>query len=127
MQFVSLSLTVVERTGRIDYYFLAIVTGLIYPAFGIVYGIAIQSFQLQDRHSLRRAGDRSALWFFLIAVASTVAIALQNFCLARGAAMLVRKLRSQSFRAILRQDSTCFVYFGWVFKADVWVFLSWMV
>jgi ATP-binding cassette subfamily B (MDR/TAP) protein 1 len=84
--------------------FFASITGMVYPAFGIVYGIAIQSFQLQDRHALRKAGDRSALWFFLIAVGSTVAIAAQNYSFARGAAALTRKLRSLSFRAILRQD-----------------------
>lgn len=43
---------------------------------------------------------------FLIAICSTIAIANQNYFFSRAAASLTSKLRSLSFRAILRQDST---------------------
>ncbi|KAG8955981.1 GTPase-activating protein [Tulasnella sp. 424] len=82
----------------------AIASGMVYPAFGIVFGKAISAFSLQDRHELRHAGDRNALWLFLIAICSTFAIANQNFFFSRAAAGLTSKLRSMSFRAILRQD-----------------------
>jgi ATP-binding cassette, subfamily B (MDR/TAP), member 1 len=49
--------------------------------------------------------DRNALWFFVIAILSTIAIAFQNYLFASSAAQLTFKLRSLSFQAILRQDS----------------------
>ncbi|KZT39956.1 P-loop containing nucleoside triphosphate hydrolase protein [Sistotremastrum suecicum HHB10207 ss-3] len=79
------------------------VTGLVYPAFGIVYGKAIDGFQSQG-HALRIAGNRNALWFFLISLVSTCSISIQNYMFASAAASLTSKLRSLSFRAILRQD-----------------------
>jgi ATP-binding cassette subfamily B (MDR/TAP) protein 1 len=100
------------------------VTGTVYPVFGIVYGlstpksiytwayksvlatgVAIQTFQVQDRHQLRKESDRNALYFFIIAIVTTIAIGLQMFLFAAGAASLTNKLRKLSFKAILRQDS----------------------
>ncbi|KZW01505.1 multidrug resistance protein 1 [Exidia glandulosa HHB12029] len=84
--------------------FCAVATGSVYPSFGIVYGHGIQGFSEPDRHTKRVAGDRNALWFFLIAILSTFAIAGQNFNFARAAAMLTAKIRRLSFSAMLRQD-----------------------
>ncbi|KZV84576.1 multidrug resistance protein 1 [Exidia glandulosa HHB12029] len=75
-----------------------------YPAFGIVYGYGIQGFSEPDRHAKRVAGDRTALWFFLIAILSTFAIAGQSYEWARAAAILTAKIRKLSFAAMLRQD-----------------------
>ena len=44
-----------------SYYF--IVSGMVYPAFGIVYAIGISSFSLTDNSERRHAGDRVALWY----------------------------------------------------------------
>lgn len=44
---------------------------------------------------------------FIIAILATIAIAHQNYFFSRAAAGLTQKLRSLSFRAILRQDSKC--------------------
>ena len=98
-------------------------TGMVYPAFGIVYAQAIQDFQMTG-HELRVAGeskylsssqrgayvllsaaDRSALWLFIIAICSTICIAIQNYMFNRAAASLTEKLRKLSFKALLRQDS----------------------
>lgn len=57
---------------------------------------------------MRIAGDRNALWFFIIAVLSTFAIAGQNYNFAHAAATLTSRLRRLSFAAILRQDSKPF-------------------
>ncbi|KAF5385690.1 hypothetical protein D9757_005473 [Collybiopsis confluens] len=81
----------------------AIVTGLVFPAYGIVYAKAINGFSLQG-HEARVSGDRNALWFFLIAIISSFAIGVQNYNFAASAASLTSKLRTLSFRAILRQD-----------------------
>ncbi|KAL0565464.1 hypothetical protein V5O48_016559, partial [Marasmius crinis-equi] len=82
----------------------ACLTGLIYPAFGIVYGQAVNTFATQDRHVLRHEGDRNALWFFVIAILSFFCIGIQNYSFAAAAAILTSKLRSSSLKAILRQD-----------------------
>lgn len=73
-------------------------------------GGTIQAFQTQDRHALRLAGDRNALWFFLIAILSAASIAMQNYLFANASSQLTFRLRSLSFRAILRQDSACFFF-----------------
>jgi ATP-binding cassette subfamily B (MDR/TAP) protein 1 len=82
----------------------AAMTGMVYPAFGIVYARGIEGFSKVDPHERRIAGDRNALWFFIIALISTLAIGMQNFLFASAAATLTSKLRSLTFRAILRQD-----------------------
>ncbi|KAH7885321.1 P-loop containing nucleoside triphosphate hydrolase protein [Phlebopus sp. FC_14] len=65
---------------------------------------AISGFSETDRSVMRRDGDRNALWFFLIAILSAVCIGLQNYYFASSAATLTSKLRSLTFKAILRQD-----------------------
>lgn len=76
-----------------------------YPAFGIVYAKGIAAFSRIDPHQRHRDGDFVALWFFLIAIVSTLTTAIQNYMFASTSATLIAKLRSLSFRAILRQDS----------------------
>ncbi|KAF9510493.1 hypothetical protein BS47DRAFT_1373308 [Hydnum rufescens UP504] len=82
----------------------AIMTGLVHPGYGIVYGGAIQGFQQTDRHQFRISGDRSGLWFFIISLCASFTIACQNYLFGHAASELTKKLRSTSFRAILRQD-----------------------
>ncbi|KAF8755102.1 P-loop containing nucleoside triphosphate hydrolase protein [Rhizoctonia solani] len=82
----------------------AIVTGLVYPVMGIVYSQAIVGFSDRDRAKVRRSGDRNALWFFIIAIVSAISIAIQNLVFGMTASRLTSKLRTLSFRAILRQD-----------------------
>ncbi|KAG1745981.1 P-loop containing nucleoside triphosphate hydrolase protein [Suillus paluster] len=84
--------------------FFAICSGAVYPAFGIVYGQAISGFSAPTNAERRYDGDRNALWFFIIAILSTISIGFQNYFFASSAATLTAKLRSISFKAILRQD-----------------------
>ncbi|KIM25760.1 hypothetical protein M408DRAFT_73764 [Serendipita vermifera MAFF 305830] len=81
--------------------------GMVYPVFGIVFGHAINAFQYTG-HELRVQGDRAALWFFIIAIAATIAITLQNASYLRATNDLVFRLRNLMFRAILRQDIAYF-------------------
>nr|GAT60228.1 predicted protein [Mycena chlorophos] len=81
----------------------AIGTGGVFPAFGIVYAKGINGFELSG-HARRVAGDRNALWFFIIAILSTFCIGLQNYYFSSAAATLTMRLRQLSFKAILRQD-----------------------
>ncbi|KAF8574055.1 ste6-like protein [Ramaria rubella] len=82
----------------------AAMTGMVYPAFGIVFGNTIEAFQETDRHSLRVDMDRNALWLFIIAIVTAITVAAQNFLFASAASKLTFKLRGLTFRAILRQD-----------------------
>ncbi|CAE6541707.1 unnamed protein product [Rhizoctonia solani] len=84
--------------------FAAIVTGMVYPVMGIVYSKAIVGFAAIDDAEKRRSGDRNALWFFIIAIVSAFATAVQGWAFGVTAARLTSKLRSLSIRAILRQD-----------------------
>jgi ATP-binding cassette subfamily B (MDR/TAP) protein 1 len=82
----------------------AICAGLVYPSFGIVYAKALQGFSLQDPHARRQAGDRNALWLFVIAVLAGLAISVEHWMFNHAAAQLSSVLRTKSFRAILSQD-----------------------
>ncbi|KAF9221679.1 P-loop containing nucleoside triphosphate hydrolase protein [Gyrodon lividus] len=82
----------------------AIVTGMVYPVFGIVYGQAIAGFSQSDPSVRRSDGNRNALWFFIIAILSSISIGLQSYFFASSAVMLTSKLRSLTFRSILKQD-----------------------
>lgn len=102
-------------------------TGLVYPAFGIVFAKAMDGFSLVDRHALRHEGDRNALWsvnqmqpcragvlnikslcldrMFIIAILSALAMGTQGYYFTNAAANLTEKIRSLSFRAMLKQES----------------------
>ncbi|KAL9710959.1 hypothetical protein Ac2012v2_005499 [Leucoagaricus gongylophorus] len=82
----------------------ACASGMVYPAFGIVFAKGINSFSQIDSHERRFQGDRNALWLFLIAIISIVIVSAQNYYFASTAAALTARLRKLSFRAILRQD-----------------------
>ncbi|KAI0261288.1 P-loop containing nucleoside triphosphate hydrolase protein [Gloeopeniophorella convolvens] len=82
----------------------AIISGAIYPSFGIVYAHALTGFSLPTAAERRHSGDRFALWLFVIAIVALFATGFQNYFFATSAASLSRKLRMRSFRALLRQD-----------------------
>ncbi|KAJ6530072.1 P-loop containing nucleoside triphosphate hydrolase protein [Mycena vulgaris] len=95
-----------HRAGWRRYFFgsiFAVLTGCVYPALGIVYAEGINGFSLEG-HARRVAGDRNALWFFIIAILAGVSVGSQNYLFASAAATLTMKLRALTFRAILRQD-----------------------
>lgn len=82
----------------------AICTGMVYPAFGIVYAKSLDGFSEPEASERRRAGDRNALWLFIIAILSAVAICVQNGMFNHAAAQLSAVLRIRSFKAIVSQD-----------------------
>ncbi|CAA7267669.1 unnamed protein product [Cyclocybe aegerita] len=82
--------------------------GLVHPAFGIVYAKALRAFENSDRQILRTAGSQNALWLFLIAICSTLSLAIHNVLFGRAAMILVARLRSLSFKALLRRNVTFF-------------------
>ncbi|TRM57258.1 P-loop containing nucleoside triphosphate hydrolase protein [Schizophyllum amplum] len=88
--------------------FAAMCSGAVYPAFGIVFSQALTGLAAEDPGEKRREGDRNALWFFIIALASTAAAGVQNYVFTSTAAALTAKLRTLCFKAILRQDVVFF-------------------
>jgi hypothetical protein len=86
------------------------VSGMVPPAFGVLYAKGINGFSDIDPHQRRHDGDRTALWFFIIALISTCMIGLQYYMFGSAAATLTAKVRSLSFKAILRQDSKFWPY-----------------
>ncbi|KAG1728170.1 P-loop containing nucleoside triphosphate hydrolase protein [Suillus paluster] len=82
----------------------AICSGAVSPVSGIIYGHAISGFTATTNSKRRYEGDRNALWFFILAIMYAFFLGLQNYFFASSAAVLTAKLRSLSFRAILRQD-----------------------
>jgi ATP-binding cassette subfamily B (MDR/TAP) protein 1 len=85
---------------------------MVYPAFGVLYAKGISGFSDLDSHQRRNDGDRTALWFFTIALISTCMAGLQNYMFGSTAATLTAKVRSLCFQAILRQDSKFRSYMG---------------
>ncbi|KAF9557590.1 P-loop containing nucleoside triphosphate hydrolase protein [Agrocybe pediades] len=86
----------------------AIMVGMVYPAFGVVYATGINGFSLTTSHERRVAGDRTALWLFLIAIISSVCITFQTGLFGSAGTRMTSKLRVLSFQAMLRQDIVFF-------------------
>ncbi|KIK26702.1 hypothetical protein PISMIDRAFT_8742, partial [Pisolithus microcarpus 441] len=82
----------------------AMTTGMIFPVFAIIYGQALAGFSQPDASVRRHDGNMNALWFFIVAIISSVVITIQNYVFSSAASDLTTKLRTLSFRAILRQD-----------------------
>ncbi|KAI6014671.1 ste6-like protein [Pisolithus marmoratus] len=79
-------------------------TGMVFPMIAIIYGKAISGFSQTDPSARRHANDMTALWFFIVAIVSSVVLAIQHYVFKLAASELTTKLRTLSFRAILRQD-----------------------
>ncbi|KAJ6452145.1 P-loop containing nucleoside triphosphate hydrolase protein [Mycena vitilis] len=82
----------------------AILNGMVYPAYAVIYSKGVLAFSDPDPHVRRYLGDRTALWMFLVAIGSGVAVCMQNLLFGGAAASFTAKLRSLLFRAILGQD-----------------------
>ncbi|PPQ85425.1 hypothetical protein CVT25_006317 [Psilocybe cyanescens] len=83
---------------------LACIYGMVYPAFGIVFAKGINIFSLENKADRRFQADRTALWLFIIAIITALALGIQNKLWAEAAADFTSQLRTRSFKAILRQD-----------------------
>ena len=64
--------------------------------------------------------------FFLIAVLSTICIGLQNYLFASSASVLSSRLRSLSFKAILRQDGEWYEFRNSWLKLMIYFLFSWI-
>ncbi|KIL58420.1 hypothetical protein M378DRAFT_27545 [Amanita muscaria Koide BX008] len=90
-----------------SYFFAAItsiINGSVYPAFGIVFAKAIDGFSEIDPHERHVQGNRNALYFFIISIISSISMGIPVYLISAAATRLTAKLRTLSFKAILRQD-----------------------
>lgn len=80
---------------------------MVYPAYGLIFAKGIEGFSYDTAAKRTHAGDRNALWFFIISIVATAALGVQNYAFGASAAVLTGRLRTMSFKAILRQDGEC--------------------
>lgn len=97
----------------------ACATGAAYPCFSILFGLALNNYgQCQNdegdpcpepiRDQMRHTANHHALYFFVIAILSTVATVFQNALIQQGSAALMQRLRALMFRAYMRADVAYF-------------------
>jgi len=90
------------------FYFLgalgAVVSGMIFPVFSIIFGTILGVFSETDRGAIRSDGNRGALYFLILAIVATLAITVQTYFLNLVAEILSTRLRKKTFSSILRQD-----------------------
>ncbi|CDZ97501.1 p-loop containing nucleoside triphosphate hydrolase protein [Phaffia rhodozyma] len=104
-------LAVINRGHKWFYvigFICSILSGCVYPAFGILYGQALNNFSADSNKKIRDTSYRTALWFFIMAILSGIIIAAQNYTLVHASEGLTGKIRSMSFKAILRSDIAWF-------------------
>ncbi|KIL62960.1 hypothetical protein M378DRAFT_80370 [Amanita muscaria Koide BX008] len=82
----------------------ATLNGMVYPAFGLVFAKSIDTFSQIDPQERRTQGDRNALWFFIIAILSSIVMGCQVYLFNKSANLLTAQLRRSSFKSIIRQD-----------------------
>ena len=119
-----------QRLARVGHdlippYFLpgilcAVATGAAYPCFSILFGLALDNYSqcpsgsagtpcpepIRDR--MRHTANHHALYFFVIAILSTLATMVQISLIQQGSAILMQRLRSMMFRAYMRADVSYF-------------------
>ncbi|KAL7421323.1 GTPase-activating protein [Cryptotrichosporon argae] len=93
-----------QRKWYISGTIAAICTGLVYPALSIIFGRAIQAFEIVDPTALKKALARYALWYFITAILAGLCIYVQNVSFSRTGWTLTAKLRSKAFDSVLRHD-----------------------
>ncbi|KAJ7020066.1 P-loop containing nucleoside triphosphate hydrolase protein [Mycena alexandri] len=113
-----INLTKLNRESWVKYVvgsIFAVLAGMVYPAYSVIYSKGILAFSSPDAHASpllsrsrryvrRHLGDRTALYMFLVAIASGVIIAMQNYLFGSAAASFTAKLRLLLFRAVLGQE-----------------------
>ncbi|KIM55448.1 hypothetical protein SCLCIDRAFT_30386 [Scleroderma citrinum Foug A] len=86
----------------------AIVAGMVFPVFSIIYGRAISGFSEPDPSVRRHDGNMNALWFFAVSIVAASSVGSQNYFFTHFAAELTTKLRVLSFHSVMKQDTQFF-------------------
>jgi len=97
----------------------AFACGAVYPAFAILFGRALENFSKCSqplgeqcpepfRGDMRHNANLNALWFFLISIVATFAVAVQTHNLMAASSILSERLRKLLYKAYLRADIAFF-------------------
>ncbi|CAD6968823.1 unnamed protein product [Tilletia controversa] len=97
----------------------AFACGAVYPAFAILFGRALQNFSKCSQpigtrcpepfiSDMRHDANLNALWFFLISIVATLAVAIQTHNLMAASSILSERLRKLLYKAYLRADVAYF-------------------
>ncbi|WFD35699.1 ABC-type xenobiotic transporter [Malassezia cuniculi] len=97
----------------------AVASGATYPSFAILFGLAIENFgRCQNetgqvcpepqRGQMRHTANMHGLYFFIIAILSTIAMVLQVALIQQGSALLMHRLRGLMFRKYMENDVAYF-------------------
>lgn len=97
----------------------ACASGAAYPCFSILFGLALDNYGRCEnekgvpcpepiRDQMRHTADHHALYFFVIAILSTITTTFQNSLIQQGSAVLMQRLRALMFRAYMRADVSYF-------------------
>ncbi|PVU86637.1 hypothetical protein BB560_006631 [Smittium megazygosporum] len=87
---------------------IAIVDGATFPTFSIVFSKMLTSLNNPDHAKQKKNTNLYALLFFVFAIVSYITIGLRTFLFGAGSEKLVRKIRYELFRSMLRQDMAFF-------------------
>ncbi|XP_040292276.1 ATP-dependent translocase ABCB1-like isoform X2 [Bufo bufo] len=82
----------------------AAVNGGIYPTFAVIFGKVIGAFSIQDPEQLRQRTILLSLMFLALGVISLIVYIIQGFTFGISGENLTMRLRSLSFKALLRQE-----------------------
>ncbi|KAM4688620.1 ATP-dependent translocase ABCB1-like [Discoglossus pictus] len=82
----------------------AAIAGGIYPTFAVIFGKVIGAFQEQDPNKRSQRTALLSLIFLMLGLISLVVHIIMGFMFGKSGENLTMRLRSRSFKALLRQD-----------------------
>ncbi|KAG9485029.1 hypothetical protein GDO78_008248, partial [Eleutherodactylus coqui] len=82
----------------------AAICGGIYPTFAVIFGKVIGAFSIQDPHEKSQRTILLSLMFLVLGVISLIVYVIMGFAFGISGENLTMRLRSLSFKALLRQE-----------------------
>lgn len=109
---ISLSRIFKMQRSEIHYFIpgflLAAGNGMVYPIFSLIFAEVLKAFQSADPDTVRSKANFMALMFFLLAIGAFICFGGQILFFSLIGEKLTFRLRSMSFRAIMKKDGVWF-------------------
>lgn len=86
----------------------AVCTGMVFPAIEIIFGQAVEKFQLPDPHQVQHELNRLALWYFITALLASIATFFQYAPFSSLGWNISSRIREMTFAALMRHDIAWF-------------------
>lgn len=97
-----------ERWWYITGFFGAVCCGMVFPAIEIIFGKAVEKFQLPDPHQVQHELNRLALWYFVTALIAGVCTFFQYAPFSSLGWNISSRIRELTFAALMRHDIAWF-------------------